>query len=610
MTADKDGTGAQTLVANTRREIFTALALGGGALALLGCESVSSGGSSSSLDAEAIATSSAALSGAGIMFCDTTAEQQLLTGGNAAVCIRRGYSTPGDGGGGVFVWTTDKTMPQVTTDAFGQVLSMDGIVVVPTTSGTRRGCWKRAYSGLLDIRWFGAVGNGSSDDTLAIRAAIATGVWLQANAPSPNDRAGIWIPSGSFRVQSDVFIPSNFEVAGEGRSSVIYWPGQPDPRAPRAVFKIMGADGRAGALNVDVRGIAFRGDNGDTASTFQHATGSQIDMLSAAIHIGAEFTNLCQNIAIRDCWFENLYGFGIESGGSGVLKQINIQNCVFRFNGNGAINVHASLSNFSGNLIYNAEGIETLGFQTILANNVLAGWYNMGISIYGDNTVVQGNLIDMRECIADSPDAAPNGIVAVGVLACVISGNTIIDAPETGILINSRQLPLEPRDPRDVSINGNTIITRRVQAHTGAAFPELIMCSNVTNLVIQANTLTGTLNEGSSTTVGIGLFSCSHASIRGNTISSCGVMGIDLEGLNNDATIANNIVTGVGFTGIAIQANSNSIALIGNTARGATLDMRVDRGATKVRLIANTANTVALDGVAVKYSAGNSWQDT
>src|SRR6185369_7316395 len=45
-----------------------------------------------------------------------------------------------------------------------------GTIVVPTGSSTGR--WVRIWSGRVNVKWFGATGDGVTDDTAAIQAAI------------------------------------------------------------------------------------------------------------------------------------------------------------------------------------------------------------------------------------------------------------------------------------------------------------------------------------------------------------------------------------------------------------------------------------------------------
>lgn len=83
---------------------------------------------------------------------------RLMTAPKQSAVFVLGYATAGDGGEGWFRYdATDTT----TADNGGTI-----IVASPAR-------WKRVYSGSISPRWFGAVGNGSTDDAAAIRNMIA-----------------------------------------------------------------------------------------------------------------------------------------------------------------------------------------------------------------------------------------------------------------------------------------------------------------------------------------------------------------------------------------------------------------------------------------------------
>ncbi|MGN6639741.1 MAG: glycosyl hydrolase family 28-related protein [Mucilaginibacter sp.] len=70
-----------------------------------------------------------------------------------------GYNVPGDGGGGTFYWAASITG-----------LDNGGTIIQSTAAS---GSWIRIYSGPINVRWFGALGNGTTDDTAAINKALS-----------------------------------------------------------------------------------------------------------------------------------------------------------------------------------------------------------------------------------------------------------------------------------------------------------------------------------------------------------------------------------------------------------------------------------------------------
>ncbi|MDW9572111.1 hypothetical protein GOA75_20045 [Sinorhizobium meliloti] len=71
---------------------------------------------------------------------------------------------------GLFKWTTGDYSTQIAADA------QEGVYVKADAIASSAGAWVRSYKDELDPLWFGAAGDGTTDDSTAITGAIALGV--------------------------------------------------------------------------------------------------------------------------------------------------------------------------------------------------------------------------------------------------------------------------------------------------------------------------------------------------------------------------------------------------------------------------------------------------
>ena len=99
---------------------------------------------------------------------NTIANLKLLAAGATSCVTVLGYHAPGDGGGGDFYWDGAYNV-NLTTWPQGED---GGTVFRPSAlQPSQPGRWRRSFAGDISVKWFGAVGNGVTDDTDAIQAA-------------------------------------------------------------------------------------------------------------------------------------------------------------------------------------------------------------------------------------------------------------------------------------------------------------------------------------------------------------------------------------------------------------------------------------------------------
>ena len=101
-----------------------------------------------------------------------------------------GYTTAGDGGGGVWYWDSSDLSTEVTAD------TQSATVAAPTAASTgASGAWVRLDKTRLNVKWFGAFGDGSTDNAAILTAFITHCISTQ--------RTG-YIPTGTYSVDSQV----------------------------------------------------------------------------------------------------------------------------------------------------------------------------------------------------------------------------------------------------------------------------------------------------------------------------------------------------------------------------------------------------------------------
>jgi hypothetical protein len=123
-----------------------------------------------------------------------------------AVVYCAGYHAPGDGGGGLFYWSRDRR-PGPLDGGTGR--AHDALYVASATA--RGGHWFRALDGAaaMNVRWFGARGDGEADDAEAINQAIWTAGFL--------DLKRTYLPAGTYRITQPVVLTWTNGHALEGQ---------------------------------------------------------------------------------------------------------------------------------------------------------------------------------------------------------------------------------------------------------------------------------------------------------------------------------------------------------------------------------------------------------
>lgn len=103
----------------------------------------------------------------------------------------------------------------------------DGGITIP--SSVTRGRWRRIYSDAINVRWFGATGDGTTDDTTSIQGAlcaVGTGYYTELRSGVVFGGGKLQIPAGTYRITAPLNVPeghvsSNIVVEGAGQDNTI-----------------------------------------------------------------------------------------------------------------------------------------------------------------------------------------------------------------------------------------------------------------------------------------------------------------------------------------------------------------------------------------------------
>ena len=256
-----------------------------------------------------------------------------------------GYNNPLDGGGGIFYWdSTSATTP-------------DNYLVIQIGSTTGR--WKRMYSGALNVRWFGAVGDGIVDDTAAIAAAIA--VINTATVKQP-----LFFPAGKYLIKSQITLRADLSIVGEGIDKTFF------------VYN----------STYSVTGAMFLGDVGNSDLSFKDfsiiGTVGNTKKIDAAIQMNS-YPNNAKRILFERIKINDFYGHGLMFGGTGSNEnhsndEIIIKDSIFYNIGDPANYV---ITSNTPTITFNAIHLQQTTRKAMIINNVIYSVGGDGIFSWG-----------------------------------------------------------------------------------------------------------------------------------------------------------------------------------------------------------------------------------
>lgn len=416
---------------------------------------------------------------------------------------------------------------------------------------------------VVSVKDFGAVGDGVTDDTTEIQAAL-----------DALDAAGggrLVFPLGTYLISSTLTPYDGVNWRGEGATIKLA-----NSANTRMVYGNQ-------VSNVTIEGITFN----------QNSANNTIDATEAKNCIQfTDTTNVtqCTKIRIFNC---NILNAITDAVCFGAATYSSVENCYIENAGRHGISLLGGSLKPSEYNTFNSNRIKTTGgagiipmgtgrYNTVSGNTIedtgngILGAGGDGIACYSQDNYgncITGNVIT---------NAGNHGI-HVGGDYQVVSGNTInevatVFSGASGILVGS-----EAGDPaaQYISITGNTVNCSNANVNAGIDVKDW-----ANNITITGNTVHNTA------TVGISLDDGSLYTVTGNSVLGSGTVGMTLNNVTR-STISGNLIANSNQNGISLTTSDqntftgNMIFNSGVSVGGGTgYAMKIDSGSDGL-LIAN-----------------------
>ncbi len=250
------------------------------------------------------ATQDSALNAANIAAIKALNVAELSDG---QLIVTAGYYTENDGGQGTYVY-----------DSTSVAVDNGGTVIAPTAGAGR---YLLLTAGDINVRQFGAKGDGATDDSARIQAALDTAKDPYGAANVYAVRSGeVYFPKGRYRIASTLTVHPGMRIVGESQESTHIV-----PEASTDAFYCVTPDGSSSTM---IRSYGFSNISIIQKSGVVPVAGSAIRVRPQTITGGTSPVSVASRINI-----ENVYVFGTYRGihataiQGGLISSVTVLGC-------------------------------------------------------------------------------------------------------------------------------------------------------------------------------------------------------------------------------------------------------------------------------------------
>lgn len=408
----------------------------------------------------------------------------------------------------------------------------------------------------VNVKDFGAVGDGSKDDTAAISNAV------NSKPPAGSAVLSVYFPAGTYRLSGAIILHSNMRLYGDGESSVI---------SQRSGLSALQANGAASSpiFNITVERLGFLGAGGFQNSyglsvscgrdiTFRNNSANSIPLFNIACGGTSNESLMSANVVVT-----NNKGAGMLGEGAAIMLQYLTDATV---SDNVLSNYDHGIQYWGGN---SATGETFVGVRrvTVTKNTIrnvggAAVWGSEGSHI-----TVTGNTAEGCGDVCLDAEASSDVTISGNVVRNAVNGGIATFYGSSGVVISSNKVVQETAFQKPAAHPGSSYAA--IHIHGG---------NKDTNRVSRSLSISGnTLDiSGISSAITTDQGALEDSTIQSNVIdsSSVGAAPIRILGGKNVDILANKI-SAVAATGISFEGPSRSSIMnnvIVNKAAGLARD--------------------------------------
>jgi len=220
--------------------------------------------------------------------------------------------------------------------------------------------FQQKFDDFVNVRDFGATGDGSTDDTTAINRAIQQIYIETENLNDPRTRRTIYIPGGTYLTSNVISIPPNARLVGDGVNSTtikLQYGNLSVANTCDSAFQSGGTIGSGGATlpdSIDISGIRFYNSAADVTRPILNIDSASNVRITNSAFVSNNYANVVEVLSTSTSTRNVvLDGVQILGGGNGFVnmgtttKAINVINSQFDDLSNVAL-VLNSVDSYSG----------------------------------------------------------------------------------------------------------------------------------------------------------------------------------------------------------------------------------------------------------------------